>query len=80
MTDRAASHGKIDVDVMTAKQLEDAEADDDEDDPPQELRLTSPETRGFILINALVSLPSERARLAALVTAMTCDIDENTAK
>jgi len=79
MTDRAAAHGQIDVSIMTQKQLEAAQADDDEDDPTQELRLTSPEKRGFLLINALVVYPSERPTIEALVKGMSCAIDESTA-
>jgi len=76
MTDRAAAHGQIDVVVMTQKQLEAAQADDDEDDPPQELRLTSPEKRGFLLINALAAYPSERPAIEALLKSMSCNIDD----
>jgi len=77
MTDRAAARGQIDVAVMTQKQLEAAQADDDEDDPTQELRLTSPEKRGFLLINALVAYPSERPTIEALLKTMSCSIDES---
>ncbi len=61
MTDRAAQHGKIDVLLLSPAQLEtlEAEADDDED-PPQELRLVAPTRRGIILVNSLAVTPSER--------------------
>jgi uncharacterized membrane protein len=77
MTDRAASHKKLDVIVLTAKQLEAVEADDDTDEPPEELRLTTPQKKGFVLINALVAFPSQRADIEALLKSMTCDTDED---
>jgi len=80
MTDKAASQGKLDVIVLTAKQLETVEAGDDEGELPQELRLTAPELKGFILINALVAFPSERANIEALVKAMSCETSEEPAK
>ncbi len=80
MTDRAASHGKIDVLVLTPKQLDAVEATDDEEELPQELRLTPPQKTGFVLINALVAFPSERANVEAKVKAMSCDVDEELAK
>ncbi len=80
MTDKAASHGKLDALILTAKQLEDVEADDDEDELPQELRLVAPQNKGFVLINALVPYPSARAEIESLVKSMTCEIDEQPAK
>ncbi len=79
MTDRAASHKKLDVIVLTAKQLEALQADDDGEELPQELRLTAPQKKGFVLINALVAFPSARANVEALVKSMTCETDESTA-
>jgi len=78
MTDRAASHKKLDVIVLTAKQLEALEADDDSEETPEALRLTAPQTKGFVLINALVSQPSERASIEALVKTMTCETETET--
>ncbi len=80
MTDKAASHGKIDVLVLTPKQLAAVEADDDEEELPQELRLTAPEKKGFVLINALAAFPSERANIEALVKSMSCEIVGEAAK
>src|ERR1700682_2805084 len=55
MTDLAAQQGKIDVVVLTAAQLEIVEAEDDEDDPSQDLRLVAPEPRGFVFVSALAA-------------------------
>lgn len=72
MTDRASVHGKIDIRVMTAAQLQAAQAEDDEDNPPQELRIVAPQMQGFLLINALASFPSERAAAEARALSVGC--------
>jgi uncharacterized membrane protein len=72
MTDQAAIHGKIDVRVVTQAQLEALQAEDDEDNPPQELRLVAPQMQGFVLINALAAYPSERAAAEARATSINC--------
>lgn len=75
LTDQAAAHGQIDIRVLTSAQLEAVEAEDDEDNPPQELRLVAPQMRGFVLINALAAHPSERAAAEARVTAVSCSAE-----
>lgn len=72
MTDRAAVRGKIDIRVLTAAQLEAVQAEDDEDNPPQELRLVAPQLKGFVLIDALAAHPSERASAEARVMSVIC--------
>ncbi|MHB8886535.1 MAG: DUF1254 domain-containing protein [Methylovirgula sp.] len=72
MTDKSAVHGKIDVRVLTEPQLEALQEQDDEDNPPQELRLVAPQIQGFVLINALVAYPSERAAAEARALAINC--------
>jgi uncharacterized membrane protein len=72
MTDKAAVHGKIDIRVMTAAQLAAAQAQDDEDNPPQELRLVAPQPQGFVLIDALAPRPSERAAAEARALSVIC--------
>ncbi len=72
MTDKAAVRGKIDIRVLTAAQLQAVQAEDDEDNPPQELRLVAPQMKGFVLIAALAPHPSERAAAEALATSVVC--------
>lgn len=72
MTDKASVHGKIDIRVMTQAQLEAAQAEDDEDNPPQELRIVAPQLQGFILIKALAPFPSERADAEARALSIDC--------
>ena len=74
MTDRASLHGTIDVRIMTQPQL-DAEQEnegDDNDQPLKELRLVAPDAKGFVLVNALSTYPSERADAEAEVKSVSC--------
>ena len=75
MTDRASLHGTIDVRIMTQPQLdtiEENEGDEDNDQPLKELRLVAPDTKGFVLINAMSTYPSERADAEAEVKSVSC--------
>ncbi len=53
LNDRASNDGKIDVLLMSAAQLEQAEAADSEDDPIRDVRVTSPTTDGFVQFDVL---------------------------
>jgi uncharacterized membrane protein len=76
MTDRASLHGTIDVTIMTQTELDAAQQNDDDDDesdqPLKELRLVAPDSKGFVLINALSAYPSERAEAEAEVKSVSC--------
>jgi uncharacterized membrane protein len=75
MTDRASLHGTIDVTIMTQAQLDATQADDsdeDNDQPLKELRLVAPDSKGFILVDALSTYPSERADAEAEVKSVAC--------
>jgi uncharacterized membrane protein len=76
MSDLAAQQGKIDVVVLTPAQLEIAEANDDEDDPSQDLRLIAPETKGFVIISALAAYQSERAEAEERVKSVACTVEQ----
>ncbi len=75
MTDRASLHGTIDVRIMTQPQLdtvEEDEGDQDNDQPLKELRLVAPDTKGFVLVDAMSTYPSERADAEAEVKSVAC--------
>lgn len=73
MTDRAALHDAIDIRLLTASQLEDVEAnDDDEQGLPEELRLKSPTQKGLLVATALVERPGDRADAESRVKAIEC--------
>jgi uncharacterized membrane protein len=76
MSDLAAQQGKIDVVVLTPAQLEIVEADDDDDDPSQDLRLIAPETKGFVIISALAAYQGERAEAEERVKSVACTVEQ----
>jgi uncharacterized membrane protein len=73
MTDRASIKGKIDVVLGDARQIEELEADDADEPPPEEVRVTSPSHLGFVLIRALAKRPSDFERARSAVAAVKCD-------
>jgi uncharacterized membrane protein len=76
MTDLAAQQGKIDVIVLTANQLETVEAEDDVDNPSQDLRLVAPERQGFAIVSALASYQSDRADAEERVKSVVCAVEQ----
>ena len=73
MTDRAAVRGKIDILILSPEELDDVEANDDDDAPPQELRLISRTPTGFVLVNSLVEHSGDRAAAEARLKAVSCE-------
>jgi len=76
MSGLAAQQGKIDVVLLTPAQLEIVEADDDEDDPSQDLRLIAPETKGFVIVSALAAYPGERSDAEARAKSVSCAVEK----
>jgi len=75
LTDLAAREGRIDIVVLTAQQLEAVEADDDEENPSQDLRLLPPTLRGFVFINALADVLGEREEAERRVRSVSCGLE-----
>ncbi|MBX3528834.1 MAG: hypothetical protein KF904_21750 [Rhodoblastus sp.] len=71
-TDRAALRGRIDVRLLTPRQLDSVEASDPEDQTPQELRLTPPTNTGFVLVRALIEQPGGREAAHLAANAVQC--------
>jgi uncharacterized membrane protein len=72
LSDSAAHEGRMDIVVLTAQQLEAVEADDDEENPSQDLRLLAPTSRGFVFINTLAALPGEREEAEQRFKSVSC--------
>jgi uncharacterized membrane protein len=72
LTDRAATHGRMEAVIATPTQLRQLIAHDDEDDPTQDLRVVSPTVQGFVIMRAFSELPSLYAAAADEVKAMAC--------
>ncbi len=74
ITDRSAIKGKIDIVVGDAAQIEALEAGDDEEAAPtQEVRLTAPTKRGFVLVRSLAKRPSDHVRSRERLKSVTCE-------
>lgn len=73
MTDRSALRGRMDVVVATRDQLDEIEAQDNEDELPQELRLVAPGTQGFILLRALAQRPALMGEVRERLATTTCE-------
>ncbi|HET6374751.1 MAG TPA: hypothetical protein VFF88_01755 [Methylocella sp.] len=72
MTDLAAQQGKMDLVVLTAAQLDAAEANDDEDNPSPELRLVAPQKKGMVIAGALALYPGERGEAEERIKSVSC--------
>ena len=72
LTDRAATHGRIETVIATPAQLRQLVAHDDEDDPSQDLRVVSPTVQGFVIMRAFSELPSLYAAAADEVKGLAC--------
>jgi hypothetical protein len=56
--------------------LEIVEAEDDEDDPSQDLRLVAPEPQGFVIVSALAGYQSDRADSEARLKSVACAVEQ----
>lgn len=74
MTDRSAIKGQIDIIVGDARQIEALEADDSEEAPVQEVRLTAPARRGFVLMRSFAKRPSDMTRARERLKTLECEV------
>jgi uncharacterized membrane protein len=72
ITDRSANRGLIDMLVLTQEQLDIVKEADEPDEPVRELRIVSPERRGFVLVRSVALVPSTRALADSLVSRASC--------
>jgi uncharacterized membrane protein len=71
VTDRAAIKGKIDIVIGDERQIEALQIASEEA-PPEEVRLTAPTKRGFVLVRSFAKRPSDRARAQARLASVGC--------
>jgi len=77
ITDRAALHGELELVVMTQRQLDEARAAEDENDPSRDVRIVAPQEQGFVVVRVAAPLPSMRAQAEQRAKAVTCTVDED---
>lgn len=72
ITDRAAIKGKIDIVIGDERQMDALQSASDEA-PQQEVRLTAPTKRGFVLVRSLAKRPSDMARARERLATVICE-------
>jgi uncharacterized membrane protein len=75
LTDKAATRRVLDMRLVTSQQLQQLEAQDPDDEPVQEIRLTMSETRGVAIIRAFAGRESAKAGVEALLARVVCRPD-----
>nr|WP_210340649.1 DUF1254 domain-containing protein [Methylocystis sp. Sn-Cys] len=71
ITDRAAIKGKIDIVIGDDRQMDALSASDDA--PQQQVRLTAPAKRGFVLVRSLAKRPSDMTRARERLATVMCE-------
>ena len=77
ITDRAAIRGALDLVVMTRRQLDEALASEDPDEPSRDVRIISPTREGLIVVRALAAFPSQREEATDAARSVSCTIDRD---
>jgi len=72
VTDRAAVRGELEIVAMTARQLDEARAAEDENEPSRDVRIVSPEQQGFVVVRVAAPTPSQRPQAEAAAKAVSC--------
>ncbi len=75
VTDRAAVRGELEIVVMTRRQLDEALAEEDEDEPSRDVRIVAPRQEGLIVVRAAAPFPSQRREAEEAAKAVSCAID-----
>jgi uncharacterized membrane protein len=75
ITDRAAVRGALDLVVMTRRQLDEALASEDPDEPSRDVRIVSPGREGLVVIRVLAAFASQREEASEAAKSVSCTID-----
>ena len=76
ITDRAAIRGILDLVVMTRRQLDEALATEDQDEPSRDVRIVAPQREGFVVVRVLAAFPSLREEAETAAKSVSCTIDQ----
>lgn len=79
LSDRAAQRGVIDLVLLTRAQLDEALSLEDEEDAPQEVRLLSPVSRGYVIARVLALQPGDMPAARVLASGLSCAPDSGAA-
>jgi uncharacterized membrane protein len=75
VTDRAAIRGELELVVMTQRQLDEARAEEDENEPTRDVRIVAPEELGYAIIRVAAPVPSLRPAAIEAAKAVSCTVD-----
>ena len=75
ITDRAAVRGALDLVVMTRRQLDEALASEDPDEPSRDVRIVSPGREGLVVVRVLAAFASQREQATEAAKSVSCTID-----
>ncbi|MBA1158080.1 DUF1254 domain-containing protein [Microvirga mediterraneensis] len=77
VTDRAAVRGELEIVTLTARQLDEARAAEDENDPSRDVRIVSPERQGFVIVRVAAPSPSLRPQAEEAAKAVSCTAEQD---
>jgi uncharacterized membrane protein len=77
VTDRAAIRDELEIVTMTARQLDEARAAEDENSPSRDVRIVAPEERGFVIVRVVAPMVSMRGQAEDMAKAVSCTTDQD---
>jgi len=75
LSDKAATQGVLDAVVATPQQMEAIIERDSDDDAVQEIRITSSDIVGLVVVHALVPTHSQRPQVERSLRQATCEVE-----
>jgi uncharacterized membrane protein len=75
VTDRAAVRGELQIVIMTQRQLDEALAQEDEDEPSRDVRILAPRREGIVIVRVAAPFPSQRPLAEEAAKAVSCVVD-----
>ena len=69
--------GELEIVAMTARQLDEARAAEDENDPSRDVRIVAPEVQGFVIVRVIAPAPSLRPQAEEMAKAVSCTAEQD---
>jgi len=77
VTDRAAVRGELEIVAMTARQLDEARAEEDENEPSRDVRIVSPVQQGYVIVRVAAPNQSLHPQADEAARAVSCTTDQD---
>jgi uncharacterized membrane protein len=78
VTDRAAVRNALEIVALTPRQLDEARAAEDENDPSRDVRIVATEQRGFVIVRVAAPTSSLRPQAEETAKAVSCTAEQGT--